>query len=143
MFHRGDAAKEGSHKIHISKQQRTTRKCVVTIAEMDDDLDLSRIAKVIRKTFHCNAAVVKKKDWEDLAEENEAKREGGGFMSLGEMIAYQTTIHKKGAKKPDKPILYLAGGDVIQVQGDYREEIVQLFKEAQIVLDGSRLVVHG
>jgi len=142
MFARGESTREGTHKIHISKQQRTSRKCVVTIDGMDDDLDLGRITKMIRKTFHCNAAIVRKKDYEDIVEVNEAKRDDGGFMSLEEMINYQTTL-KKNRPSDGKPVLHLAGGEVIQLQGDYREGVVELFQEADIVLDKSRLVVHG
>lgn len=142
MFARGEATHEGTHKIHISKQQRNARKCVVTIDGMDDDLDLDRIAKIIRKTFHCNAAIVRKKEYEDIVEENEARREAGGYMSLGEMVVYQRTI-KKQRPSNEKPMLHLAGGEVIQLQGDYRDGVIKLFQETQIVLDGSRLVVHG
>ena len=109
-------------------------------------MDLVKIAKAIRKTFHCNAAVVQKKNHEEIAEENLAKREEGGYMTLEEMMAYQTMT--KGQKKAfdkthEKPMLHLGGGEVIILQGDYREGVMKLFSEAQIVMDSSRLVIHG
>lgn len=137
-----EVSKEGDHKIHIAKQQRNARKCVVTIADMDDDLDLKRIAKIIGNHFHCGSRVVKKKNWEEIQEKNERDRQAGGFMSLNDMLDWQTTVPKEREMAPH-PILHLPGGEVIQVQGDYRDEIVRFFKEAEIVLDPSRLVVHG
>jgi translation initiation factor 1 (eIF-1/SUI1) len=113
----------------------------VTIAGMDDDLDLDRIAKVIRKTFHCNAAVVNKRDYEEIVEANEAKRREGGYLSLDDMIVKQTTPGKR--MKFSRPMLHLDSGKVIILQGDYREGVIKLFKDAEIVLDESRLMIHG
>jgi translation initiation factor SUI1 len=47
-----------TNKIHVRAQQMG-RKWITTIAELDDDLDLKRIARALAREFHCSAAVVK------------------------------------------------------------------------------------
>lgn len=43
--------------VHIRCFQRTSRKYVTTIEGLDEDLSLRKIAKYMRKTFHCQADV--------------------------------------------------------------------------------------
>ena len=48
-------------KIHI-RVQALGKKSVTTIEGLDDDLDQKKIAKYIKRDFHCAATVVKLKD---------------------------------------------------------------------------------
>ncbi|KAJ1404131.1 translation initiation factor sui1-like protein [Ochromonadaceae sp. CCMP2298] len=51
-----DDGKDNS-KIHIRVQQRNGRKCITTVQGLADDLDVSKITKVLKKTFKCNGSV--------------------------------------------------------------------------------------
>jgi translation initiation factor 1 len=44
-------------KIHVRIQQRNGRKCITTIQGLDEDLDLHRIMKAMKKAFNCNGSV--------------------------------------------------------------------------------------
>jgi translation initiation factor 1 len=44
-------------KIHLRTQQRNGKKCITTIQGLDDDLDIKRIAKAMRKQFNCNGSI--------------------------------------------------------------------------------------
>ena len=48
-------------KIHI-RTQNMGRKWVTTIDGLDEDLDLERIAKAMKKSLHCSTTVIKDKD---------------------------------------------------------------------------------
>lgn len=45
-----------TNKIHVRARQMG-RKWITTIEGMDDDLDLKRIARAMKNSFHCSAAV--------------------------------------------------------------------------------------
>ena len=49
---------------HIRVQQRNKRKCITTLAGLEEDLDLKRICRAMRNAFSCNGSV-------KLDEENE------------------------------------------------------------------------
>ncbi len=53
-------------KIHVRIQQRNGKKSITTIEGLDDDLDLKRICKAMRKCFNCNGNVTQTKDEENL-----------------------------------------------------------------------------
>jgi len=44
-------------KVHVRIQQRNGRKCITTIQGLEDDLDLKRICKAMKKSFNCNGNV--------------------------------------------------------------------------------------
>jgi translation initiation factor SUI1 len=64
----------GGGKIHIRVQQRNGRKCITTIQGLDDDLDLKRMCKAMKRTFNCNGSI-------------EADKE------MGEVIQLQVSAH--------------------------------------------------
>lgn len=45
------------NKVHIRTQQRCRHKCILTIQGLDDDLDLKRISKNLRRQLNCNGTV--------------------------------------------------------------------------------------
>lgn len=51
---------------HIRVQQRNGRKCITTLAGLEEDLDLKRICKAMRNAFSCNGNVVMDEDDEDI-----------------------------------------------------------------------------
>jgi translation initiation factor 1 len=46
-----------STKVHIRVQQRSGRKSITTVQGLAGDLDLKKIARVLKKTFHCDGTV--------------------------------------------------------------------------------------
>lgn len=50
-----------ANKIHIRAQQMGS-KWITTISGLDDDLDLAKIAKYMKKTLHCATTVTKNKE---------------------------------------------------------------------------------
>ena len=54
------------NKVHLRIQQRNRRKCVLTVQGLDDDLDLKKICKALRKNLQCNGAIVKDKEFGDV-----------------------------------------------------------------------------
>lgn len=44
-------------KVHIRVQQRTGRKYTTVVEGLDDDLDLKRICKAMKKKFNCDGTV--------------------------------------------------------------------------------------
>eukprot|EP00949_MAST-11_sp_MAST-11-sp1_P001170 g1170.t1 len=60
-FEEANAAAQGGSgsKVHVRIQARNRRKCVLTIQGLDDDLDLKKICKYMRRNLQCNGAIVK------------------------------------------------------------------------------------
>jgi translation initiation factor 1 len=88
-----------SQKIHV-RFQKTGPRSITIVEGLDDDLDLRRISKAMKKNFNCSAS-----------------------------------IHS------DK-----AGNEVIQLQGDQRENVKAWLLEHEILTQQSakeRLVLHG
>ena len=48
-----------ANKIHIRLQQRNTRSYLTLLEGMDEDLDLHRICRAMRRAFNCNGNVSK------------------------------------------------------------------------------------
>ena len=44
-------------KVHVRIQQRNGRKCITTIQGLEDDLDLKRICKAMKRSFNCNGSI--------------------------------------------------------------------------------------
>merc|ERR1719201_1535084 len=48
--------------IHIRVQQRNGRKCITTVQGLDQNLDLKKIIKAIKKAHCCNGTIVEDED---------------------------------------------------------------------------------
>merc|ERR1712188_243629 len=48
--------------VHIRVQQRNGRKCITTVQGLNQDLDLKKILKAIKKSKCCNGTVVEDED---------------------------------------------------------------------------------
>ena len=53
-------------KVHIRIQQRNRRKSILTIQGLEDDLDIKRIFRAMRKLFKCNGAVINDEEYGDI-----------------------------------------------------------------------------
>tara|TARA_B110000908_G_C10193470_1_gene421694 strand:+ start:641 stop:970 length:330 start_codon:yes stop_codon:yes gene_type:complete len=54
---------QDKQKVHIRIQSRTTRKSILTISGLEDDLDLKRILRYLKKNLKCNGAVIHDKNY--------------------------------------------------------------------------------
>jgi len=59
-----DAEADSQQKdlIHIRVQQRNGRKCITTVQGLDQQLDLKKISKTIKKAHCCNGSIVEDED---------------------------------------------------------------------------------
>tara|TARA_B110000908_G_scaffold170843_1_gene231591 strand:- start:981 stop:1304 length:324 start_codon:yes stop_codon:yes gene_type:complete len=65
-FDTNDTNKGNSEPVHIRIQSRTTRKSIVTVSGLDNDLDLKRILKFLKRNLRCNGAVVQNKQYGEV-----------------------------------------------------------------------------
>ncbi len=81
-------------KIHVRMQDQKNRKLTL-IEGMDDDLDLKRIAKALKKAFSCSTAVQydKKTDREVIL------IQGDHRMAVKEWLLFQQILTEKEAKE--------------------------------------------
>jgi translation initiation factor 1 len=86
-------------KLHIRIQKRNGKKSITTVSGFEEDLDVKRICKAMRKQFSCNGNVI-----EDEQE-----------------------------------------GEVMQLQGDQRDNVKQWILENQVIEknEADRIVIHG
>ena len=63
-----EASQQGGNSVpvHVRIQARNRRKCILTVQGLDDDLDLKKICKFLRKHLKCNGAVVTDKTHGDI-----------------------------------------------------------------------------
>jgi translation initiation factor SUI1 len=54
--------KKYNFKVHISIQQRTSKKYITNVSGLPDMYDLPKILKYIKKIYKCGGSVVKDKD---------------------------------------------------------------------------------
>lgn len=48
--------------VHIRLQQRNGRKCITTVAGLDDKLDLQKLTKAFKRSLCCNGCVIENKE---------------------------------------------------------------------------------
>ncbi|GBG25710.1 Protein translation factor sui1 [Hondaea fermentalgiana] len=84
-------------KVHIRLQQRSRRKCILTITGLADDLDLKRICKALKKSFKCNGAVVNDDDFGEIIQLQGDHRQGVVKFLVDEEIIDRSHIVVHGA----------------------------------------------
>lgn len=84
-------------KIHI-RVQALGKKSVTTIEGLDEDLDQKKIAKYIKRDFHCAATVVKLKD-KDEDSPDIIKLQGNKAHELSEWLIENEVLTKEEAKE--------------------------------------------
>ncbi len=57
------ASASSSKKINIRIQQRNGKKSITTVQGLDDDLDMKRISKAMRKKFNCSVSLEETEDY--------------------------------------------------------------------------------
>jgi len=84
---------ERTGKIHVRVQQMG-RKWITTVAGLDDDLDLKRIARAMKKTLHCSVIVVSNEDEEEVIQLQGDQRE-----FIKEWLVVNEVLTEKEAKE--------------------------------------------
>lgn len=86
-------------KLHVRIQKRNGKKCITTVEGFEEDLDVKRICKHMRKQFNCNGNVTSDQEQ----------------------------------------------GDVIQLQGDQRDNVKQWLLDNEVIdkREVDRIVIHG
>jgi len=80
-------------KVHLRIQQRNRRKCVLTVQGLDDDLDLKKICKALRKNLQCNGAIIKDKEFGDVIQlQGDHREKVGQFLVDQEIIMKEQLI---------------------------------------------------
>lgn len=132
------ATEEGTHPVHVRLQQRNARKSVVTIDGLDDDLDLPRIARALRRALKASAAIIAKQQ-SSIADDNEAFRRAKRALPLDRMCSgVKLTDEERRLRR-----VYLPSPFVILMQGDKREDIKRFLLGQEIIKDEKRLIIHG
>lgn len=54
----GDETHSNAKPIHIRIQSRNGRKCISSISGLENDLDLRKICKFLKKNFRCNGSII-------------------------------------------------------------------------------------
>ena len=81
------------NKVHIRVQQRNRRKCVLTVQGLDDDLDLKKICKALRKNLQCNGAIVKDKEFGDVIQlQGDHRQKVAAFLVDQEILRKEQLI---------------------------------------------------
>ena len=73
-------------KVHIRVQQRNGKKCVTTIAGLEDDLDTKRICKAMKAAFNCNGNVVESEEEGDVIQLQGDQRENSRDWLIAQEI---------------------------------------------------------
>jgi translation initiation factor 1 len=76
-------------KLHVRIQKRNGKKCITTIQGFEEDLDVKRICKAMRKQFSCNGNVAKGKEEEDeiIQLQGDQRENVRDWMLVNEVIA--------------------------------------------------------
>lgn len=78
------------NRYHIRIQQRNGKKSITTLQGLEDDLDIKRICKYMRKSFNCNGNVKKDEFDEEIIQLQGDQRENIKQWLLEQQIVEQT-----------------------------------------------------
>jgi translation initiation factor 1 len=81
-------------KIHIRIQQRNGRKCITTIAGLEDDLDIKRICKAMKSVFNCNGNVIQDEDKGDVIQLQGDQRDNAKTWLLEQEIIGKNEVDR-------------------------------------------------
>jgi translation initiation factor 1 len=77
------------NKIHIRKTQRNGRKCITTVEGLENDLDIKKITKALKRLFKCNGAVMKDDDKQDVIQLS-----GDQSNNVKDFLVIQEIVHE-------------------------------------------------
>lgn len=69
------------NKVHIRKIQRNGKKCITIVEGLENDLDIKKITKALKKIYKCNGTVVK-----DINEQEIIQLSGDQMNNLKEFL---------------------------------------------------------
>ena len=67
--------KGSQRKVHIRVAQRSGRKNITTVQGLDEDLDVAKICRALKKIYACNGSVSKTKDMGEVIQLQGDQRE--------------------------------------------------------------------
>ena len=89
----GKTADNSASKVNIRIQQRTTRKRITTVQGLDQELDLKRILKTLKKTHNCNGTVIKSQEYGDVLKMSGDQRQNvRRFLIENEIVSKDNII---------------------------------------------------
>jgi len=95
-FKDAGAASEQKDLVHIRVQQRNGRKCITTVQGLDDQLDLKKIIKVIKKAHCCNGTIVEDEEMGQVLQFQGDQRDAVLNFLVGNEIVDKAKIKKHG-----------------------------------------------
>ena len=78
--------------MHIRIQQRSGRKSITTVQGLAADLDLKRIARVLKKTFHCDGTVNTDEEHGEILQFSGDQRTNVRKFLIDQQICYEDQI---------------------------------------------------
>ena len=82
-----------SNKVHIRIQQRTTRKRITSVQGLDQDLDLRRILKTLKKTYNCNGTIIESEEYGKVLKMSGDQRQNvKNFLIVNEIVSKEYIV---------------------------------------------------
>lgn len=78
--------------MHIRVQQRNGRKCITTIQGLADDLDTSKIARALKKTYQCNGSVTQDPELGEIIQLSGDQRTNVRKFFVEQEVCYEDQI---------------------------------------------------
>jgi len=93
-----DAEADNQQKdlVHIRVQQRNGRKCITTVQGLDQQLDLKKIIKTIKKAHCCNGTMVEDEEMGQVLQFQGDQREAVMSFLIENSICTKDKIKKHG-----------------------------------------------
>merc|ERR1719506_204124 len=82
--------------VHIRVQQRNGRKCITTVQGLDQQLDLKKIIKTIKKAHCCNGTMVEDEEMGQVLQFQGDQREAVMSFLIENSICTKDKIKKHG-----------------------------------------------
>jgi len=87
----------GVQDVHIRVQQRNGRKCITTVQGLNQELDLKKILKVLKKENNCNGTVVEDEEMGQVLQLQGDQRDSVGTFLIKWELCTAAHIKKHGA----------------------------------------------
>ena len=103
----------GHAKIHIRVQQRNGRKCITTVQGLEDDLDLKRICKAMKKNFNCNGSITEDPEMGEIVQ-----LQGDQRQNVRDWLVEQEVVGK--AEADDRIVIHGVSDSARGTRGSIR-----------------------
>lgn len=81
-----------NNKVHIRKTQRNGKKCITTVEGLENDLDIKKITKALKKIFKCNGAVMKDTNEQEVIQLSGDQTNNVKDFLVSQQIMYESDI---------------------------------------------------